>query len=217
MRNFYLHVLLLRLINVHKIDGSRFIHVCPRQCQDLQQLANQSSVVMLSWSHADAYTCTDTASQQAPREKPIQTLNDSDFEVFCKAALPPHYPPDDVPTSSDQSAALVYGTFAASIGTLLLAAGGCYYKRRQIANSWFRLRHHTAKRINAVAAAAAAAAGHQFQYDAFISFNERDRQWVYTHLVPRLEAQPANSATGNRDEKLNQLDQFGDQGEYNIL
>lgn len=43
-----------------------------------------------------------------------------------------------------------------------------------------------------------------YQYDAFISFNEQDRSWVYTNLVPKLEP-PKRSVDSNEPsiEKLN--------------
>lgn len=69
---------------------------------------------------------------------------------------------------------------------LLVVASVCYYKRVAIYRRWFVYWHGRAAR-GSQRRKLADENGNRFEYDAFISFNENDRPWVYTHLVPYLE------------------------------
>jgi len=67
---------------------------------------------------------------------------------------------------------------------LLLVAGTCYYKRTTVQRQWFLFKHrHDGRSFLSERKDSEV----EFEYDAFVSFSEHDRPWVYSHLVPNLE------------------------------
>lgn len=84
----------------------------------------------------------------------------------------------------------------AVLGVVLLVGlfGGIFHNRQNIQRSWFVyrqgrrglsvLRRSDSDKSDGISQNSK----DQFEYDAFISFNEQDRSWVYSSLVPELEA-----------------------------
>jgi hypothetical protein len=96
---------------------------------------------------------------------------------------------DEVPPQEDSAASYIAGAVCAVI--LVGVASGCFLKRRQLAHAWYNYRHQMEPSKKLVDDPVAS-----FEYDAFISFNASDRQWVYDHLVTQLEG-----STGERPGK----------------
>lgn len=79
------------------------------------------------------------------------------------------------------------------IVVLAMTIGGLYFRRKNQHRNWF---YFNARRSSDCDNQAANddENHNEFEYDAFVSFNEQDRPWVYTHLVPKLET-PKESAS----------------------
>lgn len=90
-------------------------------------------------------------------------------------------------------AAYAIGTAVLLSVLLLVVASVCYYKRVAIYRRWFVYWHGRSAidRTDNKRRKCPDENGNRFEYDAFISFNENDRPWVYTHLVPNLERNKA--------------------------
>lgn len=151
------------------------------QTLDLQLLANFSNTTVLNWEVLNAYQCTDF-STEPPVLKFIQKMTEEEFHCEEKVN-----PPDE---GNDNTLTIVSSVVGAMIIVILLTAtiGVCYVKRyKGNRRNWFYFRddlfgHHKADENE-----------NEYEYDAFISFCENDRPWVYTHLVPKLEP-PKDSA-----------------------
>ena len=86
------------------------------------------------------------------------------------------------PYDPTESSGLIYCYIFTAITVLAMTATGfAYYRRDTIRYMWFKFRYQTRR------SQMADNEGGSFKYDAFVCFNESDRQWVYNHLVPCLE------------------------------
>lgn len=155
---------------------------------DLQRLAgDESNVTVINWNsteYPNAYLCTDvTSSPNMPTFMRIEDMTEEEFQCDNRGSIatttsnPNGSDPSDGPSMSS-----VLGGIAAAIALVGLTAIACYYKRSYIQRAWFLFRHRkdgmdVLKREST----------QDFEYDAFISFSEHDRPWVYSHLVPNLE------------------------------
>ena len=165
------------------IDLSFNAFTCNCQAVDLKRLAvgnlsadgqTWTNVTIDYWDTPNAYLCTENGGMRE-----IQSLTSQEFG--CDKVAVPTDPPsrDDNNNNNMQTTVLVSGSVAGFVLLVVITAGTVYYKRK----TGQTFRH----RKKAAAAMIRGRAEENFEYDAFISFNEQDRAWVYAHLVPNLE------------------------------
>ena len=160
---------------------------CIFQVKDLLQLAGSNSTQLIRWDDIDAYKCTDTFTS-IPVVRRIQSMTEEHF--YCdRQPQPTTEKNDQVSPQEDSSASYIAGAVCAVV--LVGVASGCFLKRRQLAHAWYTYRHQMEPSKKLVDDPVAS-----YEFDAFISFNASDRQWVYDHLVGQLEG-----STGERPGK----------------
>ena len=133
----------------------------------------ESNVTVLNWDDQSSYKCVDLASQERMN---ITDLNDDQFHCDVPSTTAP-----EPSCCSDYIATYIEcATFAI---LFILSPIICYRKRDNVLQGWFWLRRRVTVKSTIVWSESDA-----YDYDAFISFNEHDRDWVYTYLVPQLES-----------------------------
>ena len=133
--------------------------------------SEESNTTVCYWDKPLAYTCTDTVTnKEAPVIKEIPKMSEKEFH--CSVA--------------PSSAVFAIGAIVGVVLISIVVASVCYYKRVAIYRRWFVYWHGRAATGNK-GRKMRDENGNRFEYDAFISFNENDRTWVYSQLVPNLE------------------------------
>jgi hypothetical protein len=155
------------------------------QTLDLLRLANSSNTTVFNWEIEDAYTCTDTSTDPfVIKQIPLM----SEEEFHCKSEFAPTTVEPN-PEENKDTVTIVSSVVGAIVIMITLVAiiASCYDKRNKGQRKWFYARNQLltadgfGDNTNNVD-------NNTFEFDAFISFNEQDRSWVYTHLVPQLES-----------------------------
>ncbi|XP_059351036.1 toll-like receptor 13 [Daphnia carinata] len=171
------------------IDLSDNALICNCQILALQQLANSTNTTVINWEVRGAYTCTDTSAEPFVL-KEIPLMTEEEFQCYSDAVTTPQ------PTDDKETATVVSSVVGAVIIVITLVAimTSCYCKRNQRHGKWYHVRQQLPFGGSS-SSDVAIDNDSEFEYDAFISFNEQDRPWVYTHLVPQLERSKESSDT----------------------
>lgn len=174
----------------------------------MQRLANYSETEVLNWEKDGAYICTDTLFDP-PVVKQIQYMSDEEFHCDSREMSTP------APTANPDGDTLTI--VSSAVGTMIivivvLGTVAICYRQHHNNNKqrWFHFRRNVLSSpmssfdFRSDKSTADDENHNGYQYDAFISFNEQDRSWVYTNLVPKLEP-PKRSVDSNEPsiEKLN--------------
>lgn len=125
----------------------------------------------------------------------------SEEEFYCeKIDQPPTADPDPGNPNEDDTMTIVSSVVGAILIVIVLVGtvGGCYWKRNNRTHKWFYFRQHALNSLDFKTVDDEN--DNEYEYDAFISFNEQDRHWVYTYLVPKLE--PPKDSTNSIDSIL---------------
>ena len=141
--------------------------------EELRRLAEESNVTVLNWEDQSSYKCRNFSDPNQPE------MNISDLNVDqLNCNMTPTISPEPAHPFN------VLSIECSTIAVLLIFTGVIsYWKWDRILQMWFLLRRRvTIKSMNLPSQSDA------YNYDAFISFNEHDRDWVYTNLVPQLES-----------------------------
>ncbi|XP_046644826.1 toll-like receptor Tollo isoform X1 [Daphnia pulicaria] len=170
---------------VAAIDLSDNALICNCQTLDLLRLANSTNTTVLNWNIEGAYTCTDTSTEPFVI-KQIPLMSEEEFE--CKSEIIPSTVEPN-PDENTDTVAIVSSVVGAMIVVLifLAAVASCYFRRKKGQRKWFDARNQLTIPNDGLGAKTDDG-DKEFEFDAFISFNEQDRSWVYTHLVPQLES-----------------------------
>ena len=140
----------------------------------------ESNVTVLNWQDQSSYTCSNFSYPNQPR------INIADLyaeQLGCNT--PPTTSPD--PARKGFTATVI--ECATIIALFILTCVVSYWKWNQILQAWFLLRRRVTIKSTILRSES-----DTYSYDAFISFNERDRDWVYTYLVPQLESNTTKMA-----------------------
>ncbi len=163
------------------------------QTLDLLRLANSTNTTVLNWNNEGAYTCTDTSTEPfVIKQIPLM----SEEEFLCKSEIIPSTVGPN-PEVNKETVAIVSSVVGAMIVILIFVAAvaSCYFRRNKGQRKWFNARNPLIM-PNAGLGAKTDDDDKEFEFDAFISFNEQDRSWVYTHLVPQLESSDLSDSGG---------------------
>lgn len=163
------------------------------QTLDLLRLANSTNTTVLNWNIEGAYTCTDTSTEPFVI-KQIPLMSEEEFE--CKSEIIPSTVEPN-PDENTDTVAIVSSVVGAMIVVLifLAAVASCYFRRKKGQRKWFYARNQLTMPNDGLGAKTDDD-DKGFEFDAFISFNEQDRSWVYTHLVPQLESSDPSDSGG---------------------
>lgn len=130
-----------------------------------------TQVTLLNWEDPASYRCANLSDPRRPRIN-IADLNEDSLN--CNS--PPT--PWPVPDREARIVAPVVVSAALLIAVCVLA----YFMRDEIRRKWHLFRDRVI-----IESSTTPGQSKTYHYDAFVSFNERDRDWVYTYLVPQLD------------------------------
>lgn len=120
----------------------------------------------------------------------------SEEEFQCKSEIIPSTVGPN-PEENTGTVAIVSSVVGAMIVVLIFVAAvaSCYFRRNKGQRKWFYARNQLIMPNDGLGAKTDDD-DKEFEFDAFISFNEQDRSWVYTHLVPQLESSDPSDSGG---------------------
>lgn len=129
-----------------------------------------------------AVTVTESTETES-NELPTTTTTTGWTVTTSTPTTPAQQTTTDYPDENSSTMPSILGGASAAF-FLLLVAGTCYYKRTTVQRQWFLFKHrHDGRSFLSERKDSEV----EFEYDAFVSFSEHDRPWVYSHLVPNLE------------------------------
>lgn len=167
----------------------------------MQRLANSDSTntTVLNWEKENAYICTETTSDSKDDIiKQIPLMSEEEFHCESKEIITTTLKPDPGDEDTKTIVSAVVGSILI-LGVLLLLGAVCCCKRSSSKRKYFYFRQNVTTSLDFRSENQDDDENHnEYEYDAFISFNEQDRAWVYTQLVPKLEP-PKDSLVSSQD------------------
>lgn len=162
------------------------------QTQDLQRLANSNMTKVLNWEKERAYICFETSSNEDGEDviKEIPLMSEEEFHCEDREVNSTTQSPDTGDGDDDDTKTIVSSVVGAIliVGLLVGIVASCYCKRSYGQRKFFYFRQNVTSSLDLRSDNQDDDDSHnEYEYDAFISFNEQDRPWVYTQLVPKLE------------------------------